>query len=327
MSSIFKTLEMRVFDLVKNKIKLGSLTVGNLQEICAFQQGYLAATISSLSAFAPRDLDALRQRYFNKPRRSDKPDPRTILLELKSDLRGKAGLLERAMPFGAALDTAQKLFKITAEISKNAPKLIGTGVITIDGARITDVVMLGILRECDLFNKYTSYLWEYFRVVLDEAPGVLPYRAKYLLDNQEAYMEILQNVCDQTASYTFLNEIEGIKRKNADFLLYANKQSFLPFINRSSYNTSNELHVKHGIIGFNIFSWIVGQWEDWKYAQYKKTQKHRDWMQQEEFRLKQILMDQDPNSPAAKETAKYLEVYSAEIARLDQQITKFEEGN
>lgn len=327
MTSTFKTLETKILDFITKKIKLGSLTVGNVQEICTFQQGYLAATISSLSAFAPRDLDMLRQRYFNKPRRNDKPDPRMILLELKSDLRNKAGLYERAMPFGAALKAANTFLKIVTEIKKNAPNIVGSGTLTVDGAKITDVVMLGILRECDLFNKYTSYLWEYFRVVLDDAKGIPPYRAKYLLDNQEAYMDILQNVCEQSSSYTFLNEIETIKRKNADFLLYANKSSFLPFINRSNYTLSHELHIKNGIIGFNIFAWIVGKWEDWKYAQYKKTQKHRDWLQQEEIRLKQILMDQDPNSPAAKETAKYLEIYSAEVAKLDQEINKFEEGN
>ena len=325
MDNIFKSLERRIIDLVKDKLKLGSLTAANIQEICKINSTYLTANIDCLSRFMPSDLEALRQKYYNAPDRGESPDPRPILSELKTNLRGKAGLLERAMPFGAALDASKKYLKLMAEISKHAGELVGgNGSLSVDGAKITDVCMLGVLRECDLFVKYTSYLWEYFRVVIDRAKSPKPYRIRFLLDNQDAYMDILMNVCDRQANYSFMNEIEVIKRKNADLLLYANKSSFLPFLHRNNYNASNELHITHGIVGFNIFALVASVWEDWKYAQYKKARKHREWMQQEEFRLKQILSGQDENSPAAKQTAKYLEVYSAEIAELDKKISEYE---
>lgn len=325
MSTVFKSLERRIIELIKDKLKLGSLTVSNIQEICKIHSEFLKANIDCLSRFMPSDLELLRQKYFNAPGRNENPDPRPIIMELKTSMRGKAGLLERAMPFGAALQTSKKYLKLMDEISKHAKELVGSdGSMTIDRAKITDVCMLGVLRECDLFVKYTSFLWEYFRIVIDNARPPKPYRVRFLLDHQEEYMDIMMNVCEQQANYTFMNEIEVIKRKNADLLLYANKSSFLPFLHRSNYNASNEMHITHGVIGFNVFSLVASIWEDWKYNKYKKAKVHREWMQQEEYRLKQILAGQDENSPAAKQTAKYIEVYSAEIAELDKKISEYE---
>lgn len=328
MPGVFDTLEQRVVGFVKAKLKLGSMTVGHVQEICKFQREYLDSFIDCFGAFTPKDLNNLRNQYLAKAAPQIRKEAKRIILDMKQELHGKAGLFERNGAFGAAHETAKKLIKIVDEISKNAKNLVQNQHIKIEESKITDVVMLGILRECDLFTKYTSNLWEMFLAVIDDGASPAPYRINFLLDNQEAYFEILENVCDKAHNYTFLNEIDAIKRNNADLLLYANNNSFLSFLNPSNYTKSHELHVKHGIIGFNIFSWIASKWRDWEYSQLQKTKKHREWLRQEEFRFKQILMEQDPNSPAAKETKKYIEAYSAEIARLDQQINEIEgEGN
>lgn len=325
MPSVFQTLEQRVLGFIKAKLKLGSLTVGNLQDVCKFEKLYLDNLRESLGVFSATELNQLRDKYLATTRPStSRYNPYPIILDLKRELHGKAGLEERTKPFGAALKASKAFIKIVDEISKNAKALTDGNAITIDGARITDVVMLGVLREIDLFVNYTSYLWEYFQIVLTHDKDQVPYRSQYLLDNQQAYMAVLENVCDKANNYSFLNDIDIIKRRNANLVLYNNGSSFLPFLNRRNYNADSELHIQHGIIGLNIFAWVVSKWENWKYAQYKKTQRHREWLKQEEFRFKQLLAEQDPSSPDAKRTQQYIEAYSAEIAKLDQEIADYE---
>ena len=326
MPSIFETLEQRVMGFIKTKLKLGSLDVGNVQDICKFQREYLNNFVECLGVFSDTEINQLRDLYLAENRKGiDKFDTYPIILDMKQELHGKAGLYERARCFGAALQASKTLIKVSDEISKNVKMLVGANSsITIEGAKITDVLMMGILREIDIFVNYTGYLWEYFTNVINHKGPQVPYRAMYLADNEEAYFAILENVCDKANTYSFLREVDTIKRKNADLVLYNNKSSFLPFLNRRNYSADDELHIQHGIVGLNIFAWIASKWENWKYAQYKKAQKHRDWLKQEEFMLKQKLNGVDPSSPEYKKTEKYVEAYSAEITKLDQEIAQYE---
>lgn len=329
MGSVFQNLEQRFLSFIKTKLKLGSLDVGNIKDICKFDRDFLSSTIDALDVFSDKEINQLREQYYSINRKGiDKYDTYPIVLDMQKELHGKAGLFERARCFGSILKTAKAMIDIVNEIDKNVKMLVGeSATITIDGAKITDIVMMGILREIDIFINYSGYLWEYFCLVLNQGGQQIPYRAQYLIEHQEAFFAIMENVCDKAGNYSFLKEVDTIKRKNADLVLYNNGSSFLPFLNRHNYTADDELHIQHGIIGLNIFAWIVSKWENWKYAQYKKTQKHREWLKQEEFMLKQKLNNVDPSSPEYKKTQQYIEAYSNEIAKLDKEIADYEGTN
>ncbi len=324
MPSIFQTLEQRVLSFIKDNLKLGSMSVSHVQDICKLDLEFLNNILDTIGELPKDSLNILRNKYLNTTRVGDKYDAKRIILDLKQNLHGKAGLYERDQAFGAAVEAAKKFKKIIEEVNKNAKNLLEEGTISIKQSRVSDVIVLGILKECDLFVKYTSYLWEYFMIVLDQDPPQVPYRTQFILDHYETYSSILEHICNKSANYSFLKEIDYLKQRNANLTLYANGSSFLSFLDRSKYNADNELHIKHGIVGFNIFAWIASKWEDWKYAKNQEARKHREWLKQEEFRFKQLLNESDPNSQDAKRTKKYIEAYSAEIAKLDQQIAEYE---
>lgn len=325
--SIFKTLETAIVTLIKKKLKLGSLTVDNIKEICVFQEEYLKNIIFTIETFEGKTLNQLRDQYFAIPKRNDKFPNQHIILDLKTTMRGKAALYEREYPFGSALRAAKLYLKIANEVKKGAHTLITDKVIKIESARMTDVMLLGILREMDVFTRYTTYLWEYFRIVLEKNPKEqIPYRATYLAENQAVYIKLLEDVCDKGNNYSFLNETAALKRKNADLLLYANNNSFFPLLNLGNYNASVTQHVSHGILGFNIFAWMVAHWEDWKHSQYKKTKTHREWMELERAKYQQLIQDIDPNSEEAIKVSNYIQAYSNAITDLDQQIDSYEKG-
>lgn len=324
MPSVFQSLEQKVLGFIKSKFHLGSMSIEQVQDLCKLELSYLNNIIDTIGSLPKDSLNLMRNKYLNTEYPGDKYGTKRIILDLKEGLHGKAGLYERDAAFGSIVEAAKKLKKIIDEVNKGAKSLIEEGTITVEQSRVSDVIILGILREADLFVKYSSYLWELFMTVLDRDKPQVPYRSQYLADNFEAFSGILEHVCDKSANYSFLKEIDYLKRKNADLMLFAKGSSFLPFLNRSNYSASDELHVQHGIIGFNIFAWIASKWEDWKYAKNQEARKHREWLKQEEFRFRQLLNESDPNSQDAKRTKKYIEAYSAEIAKLDQQIAEYE---
>ncbi len=322
--NIFQTLEKTILEIIKKKIKMNSLTVDDIKQVCAFQESYLKDIIESLERFETGPFNNLRDKYFAVPRRQDRIDNQHLILDLKSQLKGKAGMEERNRPFGAALKVAKDYLKIAKEVKQNAGQLIEGKAISIESARMTDVMLLGVLREMDVFTRYTGYLFEYFRLVLSGGVEMVPYRAKYLADNQIVYMEILENVCARANGYSFMAETRAIKRKNADLVLYANGSSFFSFLNPSNYNKDNQQAIGQGIFGLSIFAWIASKWDDWRHAQYKRTKIHKEWLEQEQARLQQILLETDPNSDQAITTEKYLKAYSNKITELDQEIAEYE---
>lgn len=325
--TIFKTLENAVINLIQKKLKTNSLSVDNIKEICSFQESYLNDIIDSLERFETPAINTLRDKYFAVTKRQDRINNQHIILDLKSQLKGKAGLEERNRAFGAALKVAKDYLMIAREVKAGAHRLIEDKVVTIESARMTDVMLLGILREMDLFVRYTGYLFEYFQIVLSGSREQLPYRARFLADNQATYMILLETVLSRSQGYSFLTETRAIKRKNADLILYANGASFMQFLNPSNYTKDNQVTLSQGVFGLAIFAWIASKWDDWKHSQYKKTKVHKEWLEQERARLQQISMDTDPNSDQAVTTARYIEAYSQKIAELDQEITEYEGAN
>jgi hypothetical protein len=322
---IFKNLETALVSLIKKKLKLNSLSPDNIKQVCEFQEGYLRNLIEAMEVFEDNVMLNLRDKYFATPKRRDRIDNQHLILDLKSKLSGKAGLYERNRTFGAALKVAKDYLKIMVEIRVNAAKLLSDKSITIDSARITDVMVLGVLREVDVFVRYTSYLWEYFRMVIEQSPKDQDlYRARYLADNQDLYFAILNNVCDRQSNYSFMVEARAIKRKNADLVLYANGNSFFPVVKPSEYNDDTKQILASGILGLNFFAWVVSKWDEWKHTQYKKMKVHKEWLEQEQARLRQIVMDADPNSSQVATTEKYIEAYSAKITELDREISEYE---
>lgn len=322
---LFESLEKSILGLVIKKLKVNSLSVSQLTEMCDFQINYLTDIKESLERFDEDAINALRDKYFAQTKRKDRIDNQHILLDLKTRLEGKAGLYERKRAFGAALKAADAYLKIAKEVKKGAAQVIGEKYIKIKGARMTDIMLLGMLREMDVFTRYTGYLFEYFRIVIGNKSEQDLYRARYLADYQDQYMQIVSDICDKQNNYSFLDDIKIIKRKNADLVLYANGMSFLSFLDPRNYTKSDHKSIEMGILGLPPICLIFQAWTNWKHAQYKKVKIHKEWLEHEHAALMQEYMTMDPNSEQAIQNEKYREAYSKKINELDREIAEYEE--
>jgi len=323
---VFNALDTFVRELFSRKSKLGYMDKEKLFEICKYQKSYLKDFEEVLNNFPVEALNNLRSKYLAQKNRNEKYPIQVIIKNLQKDTIGKAQASERAVLFGSAKKTISTFLKIIKEIEKNYTTLYSDKYILLDQARITDVLLFGILKEIDLFTKYFGYLWEYFTIVLDNEKSPPGYRQEYLAINYDKFIQILNNVGNKENNYSFLNDINRIKRNNADLVLNANNSSFLPFVNSKNYSASDEKHLVFGIVGFNLIAAIMEFWDMWKHSSIMKSKKHKEWLQHQQARLLQIYQDVDPNSKEAEMYRNYIKAYSDEIASLDRKIIEYEEG-
>lgn len=324
MASVFAKLDDFFRNFIGSKIQLKSMTTAQILELCKYQKSYLKDFQELFKNFPPEALNGLRQKYLAEKKRNERWPIQGIIKDLQSDTKGKAQQMERTVAFGAAKKAVNTYIKIIEEIEKNYKTLFADNYIILNSARVTDVLFLGIIKEMDIFTKYLGYLWEYFTIVLDHGNTPPGYRQEFLATHYADFVKILNDICNKQDNYRFLDDVDRIKRKNADLVLNISGGSFLPFLDSRNYSVSDEVHLNFGIFGFNFIASILEVWDLWKHTQYLKTKKHREWLQHEQARLLQIYQDIDKDSPEAKMTQQYLDAYSDAISKLDSDIRKYE---
>lgn len=324
--NIFKVLESTVVKLIKDKVKLGSLTKENIDEVLRNQLKVLGDLDTALSGMSPEVMQSFKHKYqshqFNK---SNKLDAGAIHPHFHKLLTGNASAIENKYHFASILVACKTLKHILQDVQKNLPKIMSGGNIAVLNCKISDVMLLGIIRECDMFVKFTSILWDHFmKTITMNDSTLLGYKIDYLNKNVENYAKCVSNAVNKEKNYSFLKEVELLRAKNNDMVLYANNQSFLNFFTPSSVSASAARYVEQGIIGFNLFSLIVSFWDDWKHSQYLKNKDFKEWLELSSTLLRMAAMDVDPNSPEYQRLVKLIKAYEQKIVDIDRKIDEYE---
>ena len=327
MASVFENISYFFNNLLGRNKKLGSLTRDQILELMDIYSSYLSDFINFFNDIPPDVLNKLKKKYINSPKRNDKYPIQKIIPDLLRDTKGKANQYERAVLFGAIKRTINIYYKIVSEINKNYKSVIKNNYLILESVKLTDVMFFGLIYELIILINYTGCLIDYFLIVLNNGRQPAGYRQKYLIDNYNIFIEILNNACNNENNYSFLSDIDRLQKNGADLVLQNNGSSFLPFLDRKKYTFQDENKLSHGLFGFNIVGGIASLFDIWKHYSIQKAKRHKEWLEHEQARLLQIYQDIDPNSPEAVEQQKYIDAYSAEITNLDEKIRKYEQGD
>ena len=324
--SIFNTLEETVLNVFRKKEKAKMLTADKAEYVLKLQREQLDKLIFAFTSFNDAELVSLNKKYMKTPvTTSNKDNVVTVLPTIQKQLTGKVGTLERNVPFTGILSVAKTLRKVNDELLKNISGFVSDKGMELHQTKITTVMLLGMLQEADFFCNYTVYLWTHFTdTITKNKPYPIGYQAKYLNENVNRYIGLLNDVGNST-SYSFIKSADLIKRKNADLILYANNQSFLSFLDKSVYTGSNERQLKEGIIGFNVVGSIVDMWNMWKHDKYLKNKAFKEMLENQVAALRYDLMDVSYDSPEYKTLLQRIEVYNTEIAKYDKKLREYEE--
>lgn len=323
---IFNTLEETVLRVFRNKEKSKMLTADKAEYVLKLQREQLEKLIYAFTAFNNDELVSLQKKYFKTPvNASDKNSVCTVIPTIQKQLTGKVGTLERNVPFTGILSVAKSLLKVNGELLKNINSFVPDKGMELHQTKITTVMLLGMLQEADFFCSYTGYLWTHFTdTITKNKPYPIGYQARYLKENLDRYAGLLNDI-GNSDNYSFIRNVDIIKKKNADLILYANDQTFLSFLDKSAYSGSNERQIKEGIIGFNIVGSIVDTWNMWKHERYLKNKAFKEMLENQVAALRYDLMDVSYDSPEYKTLLNRIDVYNTEIAKYDKKLREYEE--
>lgn len=322
----FPELSNSILSLVKKKIKAGSLTQEKVDYLLSIQQEMLDALIVAFNTFDKSNLVTFMQKYFKIPSDpKNKNSVNYILPILIKSYTGRAAAAEKNKPFDAIADAAEILKKINTELKRNLDTFIPNQTITLFEGKISTVMLLGLLRETDLFINYTSYLWGHFVESVTKLQTIpIGYRAKYLQSNLKYYIKLINDITNKEYNYSFVQDINGIKKKNADLILYANNQTFSGFVDPRNYSGSSSRRLVKGIAVFNAISWLAERWDDYKHNKYLKNKNFKEWLENQSALLRLDLMNVQYDSPEYQRIAKIITLYNNKIAEYDQKIQEYE---
>ena len=136
---VFKLLDsfVQTLELQKQKKKFKkNITKDQLAEILTLERDMLKNIYVFLSAFNPKSMNILTQKYMDAKFPKDNRFVGDIIPDLKRLLTGRANQLEREMTFGAVKVTAERYLFILDEAIKNINQFFIEKEITIDNIKI-----------------------------------------------------------------------------------------------------------------------------------------------------------------------------------------------
>ena len=323
---ILDSLSDKILSLVKKKDST-KITQENISSILKLQKETLENLYRVITSFKPEEMSKFSKKYFStKFNPSNKDNVSYILPTLMKKYKGKALILEKKSLFGSEAFALSVFIKINEELLRNIDKFIRSEGIKLYEGKISTVMLFGILMETEFISNYISYLFNHVSGVVTKTQLYpIPYQAKYLQENIEPFITLINNTCEKDATYSLVKEQEQLRKQNADLLLYSNDQTFLSFLNNNAISNTGNRKLTSGVLGLGIVGEIVSVMNIWFHAKYVKQKMNKEYYENKVALMRFDLLGIDPNSEEYKTIAKRIELYEAEIAKLDKQIREYEE--
>lgn len=325
---LVKSLE-RVIGRYRNAKTAPLLTQEKLADIIKIQQSGLTNIQHVFGLISDKELVQVVDKYMKvrfDPR--NKNSVAGVLPYIHKHLTGRAATMETKLPFSSAIFSAQRLLEVTKDIEKHLDTFVDKEGITLDKTKLTVVMLLGVLQDIDTFIDYVNYLWSHVtRAVTGTSLYPIAYQAKFLNTMSARYCALVSAICDSKGAYTFLRDIDALRKKNVDLILYGAGDTALNLLSRVGYTKYDQDHIQKGIIGFNIVGHILEYMDVWRHDTYIKERNMRALLEDEIALLRYDLMGVDPNSREYANLVKRIELREQEIARLDRKIKEYEEGD
>ena len=284
------------------------------------------SVVTALKTLSDRDMTDWMNTKVRPQLQKSNSKSKNVYDNYRKLLNGKAATMESKCPFASLTETNATYVKILQEIYKNIDMLFETENVTIYDCRISQLAVLGILRQSDTILTYTCYLFSFMtRVVAGDIGNIPRNRDVFLVDNTEKVANIVNNVLNKMANYSFLTEIDQLRRRQSDLVLGASKDfNFLPYVSRHGFSFSFLDNLFTALSSLNFFSAAMDAWDDYRIAKYERNKEIREWLSTHVALLKMDLANTDPNSPEYVRLQSVIDAYDDKIAEYDKVIDDFE---
>ena len=324
---IFTKLAENLTKMVKDRIHLKALKKEDLEDFLKdniFQHKEIA---KCLTANNPRQMmDWMRDKVRPALQKSTSACSGSYDNYCKA-LTGRAAAEENRAPLASLAKANNTCADLLEEVLKGIDTLFEEEHITIYDVRLSQVAILGIIRKSDLLLKFSSYLYSYLvRIATDNTENIPRNRDLLLSENAQRVGQICSEILNRSNSYSFLKEVDGLRRDQSDLVLGASGDfKFNGFVNRHKFSFSIMDNIASALSCLNFFSAALDAWDDYKLSRYERNKEIREWLGTHVALLKMDLANTDVNDPKYVKLQQIINAYDDKIAEYDKVIDEFEQ--
>lgn len=246
-------------------------------------------------------------------------------------LSSSASALERKRFLGSLKKANKDIIPVLVEINKNMDKFMENDTVDLYETRMSQLAVLGILRDSTRLATFTQYLYTYLiRVTNDTYSDIPRYREEYMLENVDRVSKMVSNFIDRRGYYNFNQDMMKIKRQNADLILGANgKFSFNQYIGsvRNFYTADLLDSILSALSSLNLYDHMMNFIDDYKIERNNRNKETKEWLETHVAMLRMELAEKDRNSKEYAKLENIIKVYDAKITEYDEAINAFENGD
>ena len=276
----------------------------------------------------PREFNDLQVNYLNRV--GDKKIPtREVVAMYRAKLRGKSLNIERGHFLKALIHANTRLAKELANIRKNLDLFITDDTLTLEECKISDLSLLGLLKQSDILSHWSCYLWHHMCMVVTNTAVMVPrYRLTHLEKYAHMVIELVNDICDEKLPANFVEETKKLRKGLADANMYTSDSKVNMTV--GAMGGGSNLKGFFGSLGvliniLNIFRWPVELWDEYLYRKNLENVELKNWMEQHVALLRLELMRVSPDDPKYYKLQKTIEAYDNKITEYAEKIAKYEE--
>lgn len=326
MFDVFDRLATALTHCVKRDVSIKSLRQEDVADLIKTNISIHNNICSCLHVRNDKDMNDWYNSTLKTVLAQSRERSKDIYTEFVKGLRGKALRVEEKRFMESIYDVNLSFTKILTELNNNLDELFEKKKVDIYDTRMSQIAILGILKNSDCVANFSLYLYSFLTRVGKSSDSIPRYRDVFMEENVAKVAMITNQVLDKKGPYEFLSNVRKLRSKGADLILGANGTfSFTNFINRGFYTPDIIDALLSALSCLNIFA-AVGNWiDDYKIDRNNRDKEIKEWLENHVALLRMDLEQADKSSKEYAKLEKIIKAYDEKIAEYDERIKKFEE--
>jgi len=242
-------------------------------------------------------------------------------------LQGKAASEEGKATFASLSHALDICDSTLTKILKQLDTLFEAKAISLYNVNISQTVVLGILTESIITNKYTKFmLVSLFHDMSELGTRIPTYRSSYLSRNTQLVANVVNRTYAKSGMINMEQILMNIRKSNNNVQLVStgdDKLANIGSIAIGKMNNSAMLLIKNAIPALNIFGWLGEKWNMYQHNRYLAKKAEMEWMSTHVELLKMEMSEVVSEEEKAR-LEKIIATYDAMISKLDKEIADYE---
>lgn len=243
-----------------------------------------------------------------------------FILSIDKTLKGKA----RSLGFFKSVNLVSKsMTSLLDKLEAMIPMLLANkeGVV-INDMQISHTLFFGMLEAVNIFSTVNSYLLVLFSHILTansaNNQGVARYIVEYILKNQEAYFNLIDQFCNGNGDQ-LINKINNLKRQGLDFKLSTNNEIIRRIAPEPLTLTLIGIFATFAL----IIPFLGDAYIQVRHIVFEWNKTNKNWLESHVANIRMTLEETDPNDPEYIKLQNIIKYYDDEIAKLDKRLQKY----